>query len=92
MAISMATPTAVPSPAMQTGAGNGAPLLHLPGAASAHDGAPPLHLPGAASATSMDDDDDSEIDSEIELVMAPPDEADRSAVVSDEADQGEREH
>ena len=73
MAISMATPTAVPSPAMQTGAGNGAPLLHLP---------------GAASATSMDDDDDSE----IELVMAPPDEADRSAVVSDEADQGEREH
>ena len=73
MAISMATPTAVPSPAMQT---------------AAHDGAPLLHLPGAASATPMDDDDESE----IELVMAPPDEADRSAVVSDEADQGEREH
>jgi len=66
MAISKAAPPAALSPGLRTGAHDGAPLLHLPGAAYAHDGAP------------MDDDDDSE----VELVMAPPDEADRSAVVS----------
>ena len=66
MAISMAAPPAALSPGLRTGAHDGAPLLHLPGASYAHDGAP------------MDDDDDSE----VELVMAPPDEADRSAVVS----------
>jgi len=36
----------------------------------------------------MDDDDDSE----FELVMAPPDEADRSAVVSAVADRSGRVH
>ena len=66
MAISKAAPPAALSPGLRTGAHDGAPLLHLPGAAYAHDGAP------------MDDDDDSE----VELVMAPPDEADRSAAVS----------